>query len=119
MVSKVSRILASGLAALCLTSSMVSPSMAMDDAQKKELGAFIKQYLIENPEVLQEAQAAFEKKQAAQQAEKSAQVVESNRVTRRVLCQLSNSLITTAIIANRHWQTWMLLSKKTRTSVSF
>ena len=79
MVSKVSRILASGLAALCLTSSMVSPSMAMDDAQKKELGAFIKQYLIENPEVLQEAQAAFEKKQAAQQAEKSAQVVESNR----------------------------------------
>jgi len=90
MGSKVSRILASGLAALCLTSSIVSPLMAMDDTQKKELGAFIKQYLIENPEVLLEAQAAYEKKQAAQQAEKSAKLVESNK---EAIFQSANDIV--------------------------
>ena len=79
MGSTVSRIFASTIAVLCMTTSLVSTAVAMDDIQKKELGAFIKQYLIENPEILAEAQAALEKKQAAQQAEKSAQIVETNK----------------------------------------
>lgn len=36
---------------------------AMDDQQKKEMGAFIREYLLANPQVLFEVQEAYEKKQ--------------------------------------------------------
>ena len=40
-----------------------SPANAFDDAQKKEIGEIVKNYLIEHPEVLMEVQQALEKKQ--------------------------------------------------------
>jgi len=42
----------------------LKPAMAeMTEAQKKEMGAFVREYLIANPEVLLEVQQAYEKKQ--------------------------------------------------------
>nr|WP_246365929.1 DsbA family protein [Gellertiella hungarica] len=52
---------------------------ALDDAQKKEFGAFIREYLISHPEVIQEAQAALEKKQADEQARAVTEAVERNK----------------------------------------
>lgn len=79
MKTKLTRILSASVAVLCLTTSVSAPSFALDDTQKKEMGEFIKQYLIENPEIMIEVQAALEKKQSAQQAEKSAVIVEQNK----------------------------------------
>ena len=48
------------------------------DAQKAEIGAIIKEYLLANPEVLQEAAAEFEKRANAAQAEKHRVAVAEN-----------------------------------------
>ncbi|MBM7324257.1 DsbA family protein, partial [Agrobacterium sp. S2] len=44
------------------------PAHALDEQQKKEMGEFIKQYLIENPEIMLEVQDALERKQYAARA---------------------------------------------------
>jgi protein-disulfide isomerase len=63
-------------AALIVTGlSLGSPAFALDDAQKAEMGAFIRQYLIDNPEVLVEAQTALEAKQQAQRVDQSVKAV--------------------------------------------
>ncbi|MDF1607063.1 DsbA family protein [Hoeflea sp. YIM 152468] len=42
------------------------PAWALDDAQKQELGAFVREYLLANPEIVEEMQQALEiKKEAA------------------------------------------------------
>ncbi len=52
------------VAALLFASAAFSaPAYALDDKQKQEMGAFIKEYLIANPEILLEAQDALQKKQ--------------------------------------------------------
>lgn len=51
--------LLSGVASLPMTGS----ALALDEQQKKEFGAFIREYLIENPEIMLEVQDALEKKQ--------------------------------------------------------
>lgn len=60
---------------LALAASSVQPAFALDDAQKKEMGDFIREYLIKNPEVLIEAQNALEAKQQAARVEQSTQAV--------------------------------------------
>ena len=49
------------VAAIALTASFaaIQPAAALDDQQKKEIGEFIKEYLVEHPEVLLDAQAAL------------------------------------------------------------
>jgi protein-disulfide isomerase len=54
-----------------------APTFALDNQQKKEMGDFIREYLIENPEVLIEAQNALEGKQQAQRVEQSTKAVAS------------------------------------------
>ncbi|MDE1158958.1 MAG: DsbA family protein [Neorhizobium sp.] len=52
-----------------------APAFALDDSQKKEMGDFIREYLIQNPEVLVEAQTALEAKQQAQRTAQSGEAV--------------------------------------------
>lgn len=52
-----------------------APAFALDDAQKKEMGEFIREYLIQNPEVMIEVQNALEAKQQAQRTDQSTKAV--------------------------------------------
>tara|TARA_R110002126_G_scaffold291527_1_gene453429 strand:- start:19218 stop:20006 length:789 start_codon:yes stop_codon:yes gene_type:complete len=51
------------------------PAFALDDAQKEEFGQFIREYLIANPEILLEAQQAYEAKQELVQRTQAKQVI--------------------------------------------
>ena len=53
-------------------------AQSFSGAQKSEIEKIIREYLIANPEVLQEAIAALEKKQAADEAEKHQAAVKDN-----------------------------------------
>lgn len=55
------------------------PAHALDDQQKKEFGAFIKEYLIENPEIMLEVQEALERKQYDMRNAKAADAVVENK----------------------------------------
>lgn len=50
-------------------------TFAFDDSEKKELGKIIKEYLIENPEILVEAQAVLEQRQQLQQQQRMKNVI--------------------------------------------
>lgn len=65
-----------GVLALALV--MPASAKALDDRQKEEIGAFIKQYLIENPEILLEVQDALEAKQQAARQQQAAMAVAQN-----------------------------------------
>ena len=67
--------------ALILTVAAPLPALALDDAQKKEIGEFIKEYLIENPEILVEVQDALQKKQEEQQQAKAKSAITDNAKT--------------------------------------
>lgn len=69
------------VSAIAMTASlaMVQPAVALDEMQKKEIGEFIKEYLVEHPEVLLDAQNALEKKQDEARLAQSAQAVAENR----------------------------------------
>jgi protein-disulfide isomerase len=67
------KILAAGSLLAIVTAG--TPALALDDSEKKEMGDFIREYLIQNPEVLVEAQTALEAKQQAQRTEQSSQAV--------------------------------------------
>lgn len=69
------------LSALAFAGSiaMSSPAAALDAKQKKELGEFIKQYLIENPEIMLDVQAALEKKQEAARLVQSNKAISANK----------------------------------------
>jgi len=51
--------------------SLPAPAAALDEKEKEEIGAFIREYLIANPEILFEVQDALEAKQREQQREQS------------------------------------------------
>jgi len=69
--------------ALALTASVATayPAAALDDAQKKEFGEFIKQYLIENPEIMLDVQDALQKKQDQARLVKANAVIADNKST--------------------------------------
>ena len=67
--------------ALILTVAAPLPALALDDAQKKEIGEFIKEYLLENPEILVEVQDALQKKQEEQQQAKAKSAITDNEKT--------------------------------------
>ncbi|MFT0861623.1 DsbA family protein [Ancylobacter sp. G4_0304] len=67
------RTAARGLAAGCLVLGLAAsfaptPARALDEAQRKEFEGVIREYLISNPEVIQEAIAELQKRQAAAEA---------------------------------------------------
>lgn len=67
-------------AMLVLTVGIIpAPAAALDDAQKEEIGAFIREYLIANPEILFEVQDALQAKQEASQREQAKLAISSAR----------------------------------------
>ncbi|MFJ6326850.1 MULTISPECIES: DsbA family protein [unclassified Rhizobium] len=69
------------VSAIALTASFaaIQPAAALDEQQKKEIGEFIKEYLVDHPEVLLDAQASLEKKQDEARLAQSAQVITQNK----------------------------------------
>ena len=65
-------------AALALTVALPTAALALDDKQKEEIGAFIKEYLLENPEILLDVQEALQAKQAAAQQVKAEPAIVEN-----------------------------------------
>jgi protein-disulfide isomerase len=65
---------------LVATTAFTSTAFALDDKQKQEIGAFIKEYLIAHPEVLLDVQDALQKKQdEARASQTKAAVVENSQ----------------------------------------
>ena len=54
-------------AALGAMAATYTPAFAFTDAEKTEIGSIVREYLLKNPEVLQEVITELEKKQAAQE----------------------------------------------------
>lgn len=79
MASRIVNVLAS--AAFCIGPVLASalPASAFDDAQKKEIGDIVRQYLIQNPEVLLEAQDALQAKRDQAMAAKATNAIESHK----------------------------------------
>ncbi|MEO4040333.1 DsbA family protein [Hoeflea sp. CAU 1731] len=71
MTKRFATLLFAGVASICV----VLPSQALDDSEKEELGSFIREYLIANPEILFEVQKAYEAKQEVLQKEKSRDII--------------------------------------------
>jgi len=69
---------AAGLACAVLTAPQALCAQSFTDQQKNELGAIIRDYLVNHPEVLQEAMAELEKRQAVAEAEKNKAAVKTN-----------------------------------------
>ena len=58
---------------------VAAPAMALDDKQKEEIGQFIKEYLIQNPEIMLDVQNALQAKQEAARTQASAEAVAANK----------------------------------------
>ena len=69
---------AAGLACAVLTLPPAARAQSFSDQQKNELHGIIHDYLVSHPEVLQEAMAELEKRQAIAEAEKSKAAIKSN-----------------------------------------
>jgi protein-disulfide isomerase len=78
MMKRSLQFVAAGLACAVLALPQAVPAQSFSDQQKNELGAIIRNYLIAHPEVLQEAIAELEKRQAVAEAEKAKAAVKSN-----------------------------------------
>lgn len=70
--------LAACAAALIALTPAAFADAAFNDAQKKEIGEVVRQYLMENPEVLLDVSRALEAKQQQQEQEQRTQVLQSN-----------------------------------------
>ncbi len=77
MNSKLARLMFAGSMALTAGLSPAHVAYALDEEQKKEFGEFIREYLIENPEILFEVQDAMQAKQDAQQKAKAGEAISS------------------------------------------
>ena len=62
-----------------LPALMPLPVAALDETQKKEFGEFIREYLIENPEIMLEVQDALQKKQEEIRSQRSAEALSTNQ----------------------------------------
>ncbi len=79
MASKIINLLASGTFVAASVLASTAPANAFDDAQKKEIGDIVRQYLVENPEVLLEAQDALQAKREQATAAKAAGAIDKNK----------------------------------------
>lgn len=66
-------------AVLALSMGVAAPAMALDDKQKEEIGQFIKEYLIQNPEIMLDVQNALQAKQEAARTQASTEAVAANK----------------------------------------
>ena len=66
-------------AVLALSMGVAAPAMALDAKQKEEIGQFIKEYLIQNPEIMLDVQNALQAKQEAQRTQASSEAVAANK----------------------------------------
>ncbi len=73
--------IAAGLACAVLTIPPAARAQSFSDQQKSELHGIIRDYLVSHPEVLQEAMAELEKRQAIAEAEKSKTAIKNNAAT--------------------------------------
>jgi len=73
--------IAAALACTVLVAPAAARAQSFNDQQKGELGSIIREYLVQHPEVLQEAMAELEKRQAAAEAEKAKAAVKNNAQT--------------------------------------
>ncbi|MFD1747114.1 DsbA family protein [Rhizobium helianthi] len=73
-----SRSLIAGLMACSAMIAQSAHAQALDEQQKKEMGAFIREYLISNPEIMLEVQDALEKKQQEARVNQAANGIEAN-----------------------------------------
>lgn len=64
---------------VALSATLTLPAFALDDSQKAEIGAYIKEYLIANPEIMLDVQDALEKKQQAARLAKATTAVDENK----------------------------------------
>ncbi|WP_117193905.1 DsbA family protein [Rhizobium terrae] len=64
---------------LALVFSAAAPAVALDDQQKKEMGAFIRDYLLQNPEILLEVQDALQAKQQSERDQQSTKAIAQNK----------------------------------------
>lgn len=64
---------------LGLSTALPLPAAALDDAQKQEFGAFIREYLMANPELVEEMQQALEIKKEAESRQLAEAAISSNR----------------------------------------
>ena len=70
--------LAACAAALLALAPAALAEDSFNDGQKKEIGEIVRQYLLENPEVLLDVSRALEAKQQEQEKEQRASVLQSN-----------------------------------------
>lgn len=77
MALKLSKLAAAAL--VLLPVALPTSAGALDDAQKKEFGAFIKEYLIANPEIMLDVQDALEKKQQDARLQQASAAVKDNQ----------------------------------------
>ena len=73
--------IAAALTCTVLVAPAAARAQSFNDQQKGELGSIIREYLVQHPEVLQEAMAELEKRQAAAEAEKAKAAVKNNAQT--------------------------------------
>ena len=66
------------LGSMLMTALWLTPALALEEDEKKEMGQFIREYLLENPEVMLEVQAALAAKQHSQRGEQAGQAVAAN-----------------------------------------
>lgn len=71
-------IAAGALIGLAAGTALPQSAAALDAKEKEELGAFIKEYLLANPEIMLEVQEALATKQRAQQQEAAEAAITSN-----------------------------------------
>ncbi|MCJ7994604.1 DsbA family protein [Rhizobium cremeum] len=66
-------------ALVILPAILPTAALALDDAEKKEIGEFIKEYLIANPEIMLDVQDALEKKQYEARQQQASAAVGDNK----------------------------------------
>ncbi|ASY62446.1 protein-disulfide isomerase [Sinorhizobium sojae CCBAU 05684] len=79
MILNKKMIAAGTLIALAAGIALPQSAAALDAKQKEEIGAFIKEYLLANPEIMLEVQEALTAKQRAQQQEAATAAIANNR----------------------------------------
>lgn len=79
MALNVKSLVVTACVALTAFTAVPLAAYALDDAQKKEFGEFIREYLMSHPEVIAEAQAELERKQAAEKTAASTEAVTRNK----------------------------------------
>ena len=79
MTLKTKMIAAGTLVALTAGIALPQPAAALDAKQKEEFGAFIKEYLLANPEIMLEVQEALTAKQRAKQQEAAQAAIAGNQ----------------------------------------